>query len=153
MLPATFFNNTLFNTPRSRHPFSQLSRLHREFDQLFAGLNGSARSDDYPKLELWSNEDEAVVRVELPGFSPEDVEVSVEKDYLVLKGERKAEEADDNHTYYRQERWSGAFERRIRLPYAVDADGVKATFENGVLNIELPRTAQDKPKKITVEAA
>ena len=108
---------------------------------------------EYPALNVWSNEDETVVTAELPGFAPEDVEISVEGSTLTLRGSREGEESKEEENYYRRERWSGKFERSLRLPATVDADKVEAEFSNGVLSIKLPKAESAKPKKIRVKAS
>jgi HSP20 family protein len=94
-----------------------------------------------------------VVTAELPGFNPDDVEVSVVQNTLTLRGSRTPEELKQGETYHRRERWNGKFVRTLELPFEVDHDKVEAQFRNGVLSIRLPRAPQNLPKKITVKAS
>ncbi|MGY8824289.1 MAG: Hsp20/alpha crystallin family protein [Candidatus Latescibacterota bacterium] len=115
-----------------------------DVDRFLKGLD----SANYPQVGLWANADEAIVRAELPGFAAGDIEVEVEDSALRLSGERAI---DQGREYLRRERFSGPFDRRVRLPFAVDANQVKASFSDGILEIKLPRVEADKPRKIPIE--
>jgi HSP20 family protein len=101
-------------------------------------------------MNAWTNEDSAVVTAELPGVGIEDVEITVEKDTLSLRGRREPEELEEGASYHRRERRFGGFTRAFRLPFHVDAGEVKAEFKNGLLTIVLPRAEADKPQKIAI---
>jgi HSP20 family protein len=107
----------------------------------------------YPAMNVWSNEEGAIVTAELPGLAAEDIDISVEDNVLTLSGERESLEAGEDVTYHRQERGYGSFTRSLRLPYEVETEQVEAAFENGVLRITLPRSEADKPRKITIKSA
>jgi HSP20 family protein len=133
-----------------------MDRLHREVDRLFSdsfALAGGRTAPSYPAINVWTNEDGAVVTAELPGVNPEDIDISVVNDSLTLSGDRKAVELADGDKYHRRERGYGKFNRTFQLPFKVEADKVEAVFEKGVLNLSLPRAEADKPKKITVKSA
>jgi len=115
-----------------------------EIDRLYEGL----QSAKYPQVGLWANADEAIVRAELPGFEATDIEVEVKDSALRLSGERAV---DRDREYLRRERFAGPFDRRVRLPFAVDADRVEASFSHGILEVKLPRVEADKPRKISIE--
>lgn len=104
----------------------------------------------YPAINLWRREDEMVLTAELPGLDPKDINVSVEGDQFTLQGERKPEEMTDEVVCHRQERGAGRFVRTVRLPFEVDPEKVVARYENGVLNVTLPRAESSKPKKIAI---
>jgi HSP20 family protein len=131
-----------------------MERLRREMNRLFAEWPTQARlgtAAGYPAMNVWTDEDSAVVTAELPGVVLEDIDISVEDDTLTLRGNRQPEEVE-NATYHRRERRYGSFLRTFRLPFRVDAGKVEATFAKGVLSMVLPRAEEDKPKKITVKA-
>ncbi len=133
----------------------EMERLRREMNRLFAGWPSVARtgaSPSYPAMNVWSNEDGAIVTAELPGVKPEEIEITVEGDVLQLSGNREPQELGEEETYHRRERGYGRFSRAFQLPFDVEPDGVEATFEKGVLHITLPRAEADKPKKITVKS-
>jgi HSP20 family protein len=94
-----------------------------------------------------------MVTAELPGVTVEDINISVTGDTLTLTGTRQRAEMAEGNTYHRQERGYGQFSRSLQLPFRIDANGVEATFRNGVLSITLPRAEEDKPKKINVNAS
>ncbi len=136
-------------------PWREMERLRREMNRLFAATTparlGGGVALAYPAMNVWANEDGAIITAELPGVNPEDIDVSVVDDTLTLKGGREPDELQEGATYHRRERNYGKFTRVFRLPFQVEADEVKATFEKGVLQISLPRAESDKPKKIAVK--
>ncbi len=105
-----------------------------------------------PAIEMFEKEDKFVVKAELPGMKEEDVNVSVVDDTLTIKGERKTENEVKEEDYYLCERSYGSFFRSIGLPSNVDAKKIEANYENGVLEISLPKAVEAKPKKIAVSA-
>ncbi len=107
----------------------------------------------YPPVNIWQGPDSAAVTAELPGILPEDIEISIKNSVLTLSGERKLPEGGDDASWLRRERPSGRFSRVVQLPFRVDRDRVEARFENGVLQIELHRPEEDKPRRIEIRAA
>ncbi len=135
-------------------PWREMERLRREMNRLFSDWPWRTRwatAPSYPAMNVWMDENGAVLTAELPGVQLDDIDITIEEDTLTLRGERKPDEVE-GVTYHRQERRFGSFLRTFRLPFRVDADQVEATFKDGVLNIVLPRAEEDKPKKITVKA-
>jgi len=133
----------------------EVNRLQREMNRLFEDYYPSRvrRAPAFPALNVWTNEDGLNITAEVPGVHPEDIDISVVGDTLTLSGERRPDELKEGARYHRQERGYGSFSRSLQLPYMVDVRKVNATFRNGVLNIELPRAEQDKPRKISVKSA
>ncbi|HHT9132640.1 MAG TPA: Hsp20/alpha crystallin family protein [Candidatus Tripitaka californicus] len=124
--------------------------LQREMDRLFEDFfrrGGLVR----PSVDVVETNDTVVVKAELPGMEPKDVDISVSDDRLTIKGERKAEKEEKGKTFYRMERCYGSFSRTIELPASVEADKAKADYKNGVLEITLPKTEQVKAKKIPIK--
>jgi HSP20 family protein len=103
-------------------------------------------------MNVWTNEDGAVLTAELPGCDPAALEISVVDNTLSVTGKRAQEDVSEDVTYHRRERSCGGFDRTFELPFSVEASAVEATFENGVLQITLPRAEADKPKKIEITA-
>lgn len=130
-------------------PFGQMQRFSEDFERAVDWVQRPLASE-YPALNVWDNKEEVVVTAELPGFGPEDVEISVVQNALTLRGSRKPEELKQGETYHRRERWTGQFVRTLELPFEVDHDKVEARFHNGVLSIRLPRAPRNLPKKIAV---
>lgn len=127
---------------RIAHPSAAFGNdVHRLLD--------GASSPAQPSVRAWADDDAATIRAAMPGFTLEDIGVEVHDRTLRLSGERKA---DDERTYVRRERFTGRFDRRVRLPFSVDANGAQASLNNGVLEVRLPRLESDKPRKIAVNA-
>lgn len=100
-----------------------------------------------PPADMWHSEDAYFIEVDLPGLGKDDVEVSVENNVLTISGGRPL---DESHAYDRAERWHGRFTRSFVLSNRVDAEKVRAQFENGVLRLELPRSEATKPRRVAI---
>lgn len=133
-------------------PMRELEYLHRQMDRLFAGPHAGAASE-YPPIDLWTGADGIRMRAQLPGVSASDIDLSVVGDTVTLKGERKEFQDVPADAYHRREREAGKWIRTIQLPFPVESDAVQASFRNGMLEVELPRAASDKPKKIAIKNA
>jgi HSP20 family protein len=145
---------------RGWDPFRTLLDIQREMNRLFnTGLAGKVGEETglmegiwSPALDVYETESDVVVKAELPGIKPEDVNISMVGDTLTIKGERKQEEEVKKENYYRLERCYGSFQRSVRLSTDVDPNKVKATYKDGVLKITLPKSEEVKPKKIEIKA-
>jgi len=136
---------------RIMHPMTAWrSDLDRLFTGFFDGWPALDRTTAFPALNVWEDERNYFIEAELPGLRMEDVEVSIVGSELTLKGQRK-EETVKEAIYHRRERGSGSFARSIRLPAAVDTAEVKATLQNGVLSVSLPKAKEAQPRKIEVK--
>lgn len=109
-------------------------------------------TSQYPYIDMWEEKNELVMKVELPGVKKEDIDVSLQGDCLTIKAERKQEELPEDSTSYICERCFGRFSRSVSLPFPVNADKINTTFENGVLEIRLPKTEEAKAKHIAIQA-
>ena len=89
---------------------------------------------------------------DLPGIGPDEIEISVVGDTLTLSGTRSGEALPEGAKYYRRERGHGEFSRSLNMPFEIDVEAIKATVQNGVLKLELPRLPEEKPKKIAVNS-
>lgn len=139
-------------------PFRELSGFQDEMNQLFEDFFGRvpnrrmfAEGFWAPLMDIEETKDEILVKAELPGMKKEDVKIQINNDVLAITGERKREEETREKTFHRIERAYGKFQRMIRLPAEVDPTKVKATYENGVLTVRLPKSEQAKPKDIAIE--
>ena len=137
---------------RSWDPFREMDRLQRDIDRSFARANDSY-APGFPPVDVWANEEGAVVAAELPGVSADAIEISVEGDELTLRGKRSAPELAGDQSYLRRERGVGEFKRTVKLPYRIDAAAVDAKFSNGVLSVTVPRSGADRPRRIQVQSA
>jgi len=145
-----------FRTYGYLSPWREMERLQREVNRLFAdsaALSGGRTAPSYPAMNIWSNEEGAVVTAELPGVNPDDIDISVVGETLTITGQRDPQELNEDEQYHRRERRFGKFSRTFQLPFKVEAANVEALFEKGVLHLSLPRAEVDKPKKIAVKSA
>ncbi len=141
-------------------PFQELEDMDRWLDEAFGRpfLPGVwrrfpvAEKEWLPAVEMFEKEDKFVVKAELPGMKHEDVDISVTDDTLTIKGDKRSEKEVKEEDYYFSERSFGSFLRSIALPSNVDAEKIEASFDDGVLEIDLPKVPEVKPKKITVSA-
>ena len=106
-----------------------------------------------PALDVAENDTAVIVKAELPGLDPDDVEISLTADVLTIKGEKKEEKEEKDKNYHCVERTYGSFQRSLRLPAPVKADDVEAAYKNGVLTITLPKREESKPKSVKINLA
>ena len=133
-----------------------MERLRREMNRLFTEWPtrpGWSAASGFPAMNVWTDENNAVVTAELAGINPEDIDISVVGDTLTLSGNRPADELEDGERFHRRERSYGKFNRSFKLPFRIETDQIEASFDKGVLHISVPRSEADKPKKINVKSA
>jgi HSP20 family protein len=107
-----------------------------------------------PPVDIYSTgEHELVIKAEIPGMNKDDIDITVEKFTLTIKGEKKTEETVKDDQFHRVERSYGSFERSFSLPHTVDANRVEAGYKDGVLTVKLPLREEAKPKQIKINAA
>jgi HSP20 family protein len=132
------------------NPTEELSSWHRDIDELFGrffGRNESSVGSWVPRIETSRKDNDFVVRLDLPGVDPKDIEVRAEGNLLTITGERKTEEKNSNY----QETFYGKFERTLALPQGVEADKIGAHYEHGVLEIRVPIPAQLAGRKVAIQ--
>ena len=150
------FRRPTINRYSIASPWQEMERLQQEVNRLFSdsfSLAGGRTAPGYPAMNAWTNEDGAVITAELPGFNPDDIDISVVNDVLTLTGSRGGDELPEGAKYHRRERNFGKFSRSFQLPFSIEVDKVEAVFKNGVLHLSLPRAEAEKPKKIAVRTA
>jgi len=129
------------------------SALSTVFDDFFRMVPGDIFEGDlYPKIDVHEDEKAVYLKAEIPGMEEKDIDVTLKENMLTISGEKKEEktEEDKNQSYRYCERRFGSFSRTIELPDAINAEAVKASYKNGVLKVELPKSESAKPKKISV---
>lgn len=139
-------------------PVGEMTTLRREMDNLwdrfFPGTplhEGFVTEEWLPSIDLKETKEKLVVKAELPGLEAKDVELILTDDVLTIRGEKKEEkEEKDEHRYF-MERYCGEFERRIKLPTLVNTNKIDATFDKGVLTINLPKSEEAKKKEIKIK--
>ena len=127
----------------------EFSRLQQQLQRVKAGLL-RCFPGSFPPMNVWADEETAVVTAEVPGLACEAIEISVAGSMVTLSGEREVQ--DEGECWHLQERPTGAFSRSVELPFSVDTERVEARTAKGVLRVTLPRAAVDKPRKIEVKA-
>ena len=130
-------------------PLSSLRRIQDEVNRAFGGFRW-APAAEYPAINVWRGEDGIAVTAEIPGVRLDEVDITVHQNTLTIKGGREPEAREPEVAFHRREREYGAFARTVTLPYNVDPDAVRASANNGILVVELPRPEADKPKRIKI---
>ncbi len=141
-------------------PFEEFERLFDEVMRrpfsVFSSILPRIRTVEdviTPAVDIYEEGDDLVIKAELPGINKQDIEVKLTEDHITISGEKKKEEKIEEKDYYRYERSYGSFSRTFRLPVEVQTDKAKAKFENGVLEIRIPKSeeAKTKERKLQIE--
>lgn len=138
-------------------PFRELERMRREMDRVWDSFfeRRPARvveaGEWFPTLDVSETKNEYVLKAELPGIDPKDIDISLTNDLLTIKGEKKQEKEEKEENYHVIERSYGSFTRSVRLPGQVQSDKINAAFKNGVLKVTLPKTEEAKKKEIKIK--
>ncbi len=132
-------------------PFREMTQLQNRFDKLFEAVGGRQESW-LPAVDVFDTKDAVVLKAELAGMDPADIQIEVEDNVLTIKGERRFEEKVDEERYYRVERRFGSFQRSLALPLGVKSDEIDASYDEGILTVTVPKAEQERPKRIEVQA-
>ena len=133
-------------------PFREMTSLQSRVDRLADSL-WSGRSESWvPAVDVFDTAEAVVLKAELPGMKIADIQIEVDDNVLTIKGERSFEEKVDEERYYRVERRYGSFQRSLALPQGVRADDIRATYEDGILEVTVPKSEAEKPRRIEVQA-
>ena len=135
-------------------PFREVVALQDRFNTLFRDLNESegtlTTASFVPAVDVYEDEKKVVLKLEVPGIEEKDLDVSVENNTLTVKGERKFEKEEKEENFHRIERRYGSFYRAFTLPTTVDTENVAASYNAGVLKLELKKKPEAQPKQIKV---
>jgi len=139
-------------------PWSQSQRLQDDIKQVFGRFFSEEDADSSsvvtsqwtPRVDIKEEDRRFVIFADIPGVEPADIEVSMDKGVLTIKGERKSETQEHNGNMTRVERLHGLFHRRFALPDSADADGITAKGKHGVLEISIPKKPETTPRRINV---
>jgi len=137
-------------------PLRELSNLRREMDDLWGNLTGEKeflpmKGEWMPAVDVSETKDSLIVKAEIPGMESKDIDVSLCGDLLTIKGEKKQKTEEKKENYHRIETHYGAFSRTIRVPVSVNSEKIKASYDNGVLKITLPKKEEVKAKQIEIK--
>jgi HSP20 family protein len=125
------------------NPFDELVRFEKDF---FGGRNFS------PAVDVYEDKEKITVEVEVPGMESKDVEITLDKNILTIKGERLIEKKAKEKDYWRTERSSGLFARSFTLPSSVESEKIQASYDKGVLTIHIPKKPEIVPRKIEIKS-
>lgn len=138
-------------------PFREMMSLRNAMDRLFedsfvrpSRIWQDSGSELIP-VDMYQTDNDVVVKASLPGFKPEEVDISISGDALTIKGEHKEEQETKDENYFRKELRYGSFNRVLPLPVQIKSDKAEAQFENGVLTLTLPKAEEVKPKQIKIK--
>ena len=137
-------------------PLYEHSSLRRQMERFWESFFGREAKEYYeegfiPYLDVAENENEILVKVDVPGIDEKDISVNLSGDNFIIKGERKEEKEEKEKHYHRVERSYGNFQRVVALPVSVSAEKINAEFENGVLEVHLPKKEEAKLKEIPIK--
>ncbi|MBV8774345.1 MAG: Hsp20/alpha crystallin family protein [Deltaproteobacteria bacterium] len=142
------------NEPQTWSPFRELDRFRRDFDDLFDRFLGVSRQSpgSGPALESYVDNGKLVVRADLPGIDPKDVEITASGDQLMIRGRREQRREEKGHDFIHREVAYGSFERVVKLPSGVDPDQIKASYNNGVLELTAPLPEQSQTRRVPIQS-
>ena len=141
-------------------PFRDIRNLHSRFDRLFNNAFVHQPSVDrdeprhtnwLPTVDVYEGDNQITLRAELPGLAEEDIDLTIDKNRLTIKGEKRLGTENTDGSYQRIESSYGSFHRSFPLPDSIDQDKIVARFDNGVLNVTLPTTEEAQPKRIELK--
>lgn len=139
------------------YPFQDIENLHREMNRLFDFFPSLGSQEESfvakwaPAVDIADTKDNLIIKADLPGLKKEDIDVSIQDNRLIIRGEKKKEEQVKEQDYLRTERFYGSFQRAIVLPSEVDPSKINASFKDGVLELTLAKKEEAKPKQIKVD--
>jgi len=140
------------------NPMKDMFSLRHQMNHLFDDVlrpvvRGDSRLsmwNQYPTVDIYDNDENIVIKAELPGIDKKDIVIDVKDGVLTLKGERSFDNEVKEEKYYCRERTFGKFERVFRLPADVDPEKISADYKDGILKINIPKPEEQQPKQITV---
>jgi HSP20 family protein len=145
------------NEPQAWSPFRELDRFRRDFDDLFDRFLGGRltrpAAGSGPALESYVDNGQLVVRADLPGVDPKDVEITATGDQLIIRGKREQHAEEKARDFIHREVAYGTFERVMKLPAGVNPDQIKASYNHGVLELTVPLPEQSRTRKVPIQTA
>jgi len=138
-------------------PMRDYENLQNEINRLFNGQKPGASQGLFdrsisPAIDVLEDRDNIIILCDIPGVDMNDLELTITKDVLTIKGEKKEEEKKDKARIFKKETWEGSFQRTIALPDGVDSEKVDATLKDGVLRVVVPKMEEVKPRQIKVKS-
>lgn len=144
------------NEPQSWSPFRELDRFRRDFDDLFDRFLGGRLSRQSPgsgpALESYVDNGKLIVRADLPGIDPKEVEITASGDQLTIRGRRERRHEEKGRDFIHREVAYGSFERVVKLPSGVNPEQIKASYNNGVLELTIPLPEQSQTRRVPIQS-
>lgn len=138
--------------PNIRDEFRQAFDVFNKFAQMDEGDQSNVVTSQWaPRVDIKEENERFLIQADVPGVDPTDIEISMDKGILSIKGERSTQARDESERYTRVERSRGVFYRRFALPDSADAEGIRASGRHGVLEISIPKRPETTPRRINVE--
>ncbi len=140
-------------------PLREIERISREMDKFFDSLferrptrrfRFFEEDELFPLVDITETDNDLILRADLPGIDPNDINISLSDGILTIKGEKKQEKEEETEDYHIIERSYGTFTRQIQLPKSIESDQASASYKNGVLKIVLPKKEESKRKEIKI---
>lgn len=137
-------------------PYRELSTFAERFNRAFGSMQARERDEEVglgawmPPVDIAEDREKITLTAELPGFKESDVQIQMEGNLLTIRGDRKFEEEKEGRNYHRVERSYGQFIRSFTLPNNVDRENIRARFNSGLLEVEMPKREDSKPKQIKI---
>jgi HSP20 family protein len=145
------------NEPQAWSPLRELDRFRRDFDELFDRFLGGrvARQSPAsgPALESYVDNGKLIVRADLPGVDPNDVEITATGDQLTIRGKREQRHEEKGRDFIHREVAYGSFERSVKLPGGINPDDIRASYTNGVLQLSIPLPEQARTRKVPIQSS
>ena len=144
----------VYRTTLASPVFSLRREIDRLFDDTFGGNGGRQAASWSPAVDVQESQNELLLAFEIPGMTPDQVEVTTDNGVLTVRGEKREERKEgDERQFHLVERSYGAFSRSFQLPKNLDESKIDASFENGVLTVRIPKAALPQPKRIQVNTS
>ncbi|MGE5195574.1 MAG: Hsp20/alpha crystallin family protein [Deltaproteobacteria bacterium] len=136
-------------------PWREIGQLQNEMNRMLAGARAYSGYGprEFPPVNLYVNDQDLLLTLEIAGIDPSKVDVTVTGDTVAVRGERTAEAVGHGESFHRRERPVGKFSREVQLPFEVDPSKTEASYERGVLTVRMSRPESLKPRKVTVKSA
>ncbi len=131
------------------NPLEDVRRFEESFNRLFSAPAPAPTSNNIP-IDVTEQDGKVMIRAAVPGIAPEELEVTVEKNVLTIKGEHRHDELSEDGKVFRRENIYGVFQRSIRLAENLNTDGIAATFRHGMVTVMIPRKEEEKPKALRI---
>lgn len=133
-------------------PVNEFTTLQNEFNKVFANSLVNKEPEGWnPSVDLSETKDGYKIKADIPGINKEDIDISYDDKKLTIKGERKISEIQEDENFYKKEISYGSFQRIVYLGQDIDTENIKATYNNGVLELNIPKAERAKSKKIVLE--